>query len=342
MDSKVPPPSIVQRAGGRVRGRLGDRFGDATRSLLIGWTGLAVIIAVTSSLFAQVAFWPIPQTMLMTTGGGAEMTIAVLLGPWIGLLSFCTTATLFRSGSPLSVTVQSCVLGIWAQVTFRFFEQRRLGLPFRWEWDVEWLWTMVVTVWTAIAFAFAVRMILGLHLVAGRQAPASGPGDGEGLRPRPGRRVSLLDLLQWIFIAGIGFAVLRNGGVRQPWDVGQGILALLAAGMSGMRLASLSSRPSVRWAGRGLGLLLAAFFFAGFAIWIDSTRWESSIRQSVVVAAVGMLTAVLYWFATEVPILWLRACEWRVVDERDERPPSMRRLSPVQHDVIHESGSDAS
>jgi len=121
--------------------------------------------------------------------------------------------------------------------------------------------------------------------------------------------VRIRDGLEWTTVAAVGFTgtkSLLQGRLPGTEDLQFAVVSLVCV----MRLITLCPDVSRRRRGRAIGLVAVTFAFA----WIiashqdpaDPSPWHRFQTLGSACAA-----AVVYWFVTKVPILWLQMHDWQ-------------------------------
>lgn len=319
--SPTDPPSKLPKAG---------RFHH--RGLIVGWLGLLAIAVVTTLLsddlshFVQNAMdvrlseslpTAFPPRMI-TTSFSSITLVAFAAIVMVDGFALKKIPILVASAIPI---VAACYH--WQSVWYSPGELRVLA-------------TLAFGVTTVIAFigglAMLARTAFGLRL-ASRPTTSEAIGSAVSGRTVSGRSVGLPELLLLTAVSALVAALSRHSYLSSDLFVSLALWVVLNAIATTSRVLALSEDRKIRW--RSIAVSLIAF--SGLRLYEESIAMHNAAvgGASVWVAMIlaVLVNAIVYWFATMIPVLWMRANDWEVVSSPRTFQKNSPRATPKSQDA---------
>ena len=269
--------------------------------LFVGWLGLLAIAVVVVAQFQEISDLVELAIGSVPAGSFPEALFVGIFPHALSAVAIVSLIGMVAIQGPIRMKSLMLVMSIFALVATEY------------HWPANWTSEDELRVLASLAFMFMVaavamsviavsmRAFCGCHFVVGTEISA--------LR----RSVSLFEL---IMLTGLAACTIALGRQTQfslsellEWSFG----AVAYAGVLSLRLLSLADDPVLRRRGRLLGMLCFSVLQVAEACWPFDEIPHFSLASGVASGLAAFASAIVYWFMTMLPILWMKVNDWRVV-----------------------------
>lgn len=296
---------------------------SANRSLIVGWLGLLAITVAVFVQFQELSNLAQSAFELGVQGGigrQGSMPSAIFQGIFPHALSTVAIVSVIGMVTIEGPTgLKSLMLGTTLLVL----------VVFEYHWPANWATADELRVIASLTFVFLIaavamsvvavgmRAFFGWHFVVGTQAPTRR------------QSISISELIALTGLAACTIAIGRQTHfpLEKLWEWSIGSAAY--AGVLSLRLLSLADDAALRRQSRVLGIL----FFAGLqlaeASWPFSETPDFSFAVGIASGMAALASAIIYWFMTALPILWMKVNDWHVIPSPTRSfEPDVDRTTP--------------
>ncbi|MEM8910495.1 MAG: hypothetical protein AAGC97_01905 [Planctomycetota bacterium] len=271
---------------------------------------------------ALIDAWIAPLTTLRSGPLPQHFFFAIAYVPWVGLQIFTCALPLWcsaRLGWRMLGSTGLVATNVWLEhfVLEWRFGSRSMAM------SEDWIVLAIGFCWFGPAVVRLTKRNAQVHLTVGAIEEVTAP-----------RPLSIADILSTTLIMAVGLGCLRMVDLRPTHVVTILVCAALGVALSAMRLLSLCQTPSKRWVGRSIGSSIGVLFFTILLGVIDLNASSRSLefievtQAAILLTPAACLATVLYWFVSKVPILWLQACRWQLVDVAPSGPAAPPLSAP--------------
>lgn len=269
--------------------------------LIVGWLGL---LAITVAVFAP--FQELSDLAVSALGRVAAGSIpAALFG---GIFPHALSALVIVSligmvaiQGPIRLKAMMLATTLVALVAIEY------------HWPANWTSEDELRVIASLTFMFLVATV-AMSVVAVSMRAFCGWDFVVGHKMHARRRsISLGEL---IVLTGLVACTIAIGRQTQfslsellEWSVG----SVAYAGVLSLRLLSLADDPVLRRRGRVFGMLCFAVLQIAEELWPFNEIPRFSLATGIASGLAAFASAIVYWFMTMLPILWMKVNDWRVV-----------------------------